>query len=207
MTKPWMYLIFLTFPLALLGCSSADDDVSDDDAADDDTSSDDDANDDDDTSGDDDATADLVLSSSAFADGATIPTDYTCLGQDISPPLEWSGVAAGTESFAIIMDDPDAGDFSHWAIYDIPGDVTSLAEGVSPDGNLPAGAQELMNWFGFVGYGGCCPPNVHTYEFTIWAVDTATLPIDSTAGFSDLEAAAEAAALDSAVLTGTFGPS
>jgi hypothetical protein len=118
----------------------------------------------------------VTLDSNAFTDGGTIPKRYTCEGQDISPPLAWSGVPAGTKSLALIVDDPDAPDpkapkrtYVHWVLFDIPPTVTSLPEG----GTLPAGTREGRNDWGRTGYGGPCPPiGRHRYFHKLYALDT-----------------------------------
>jgi len=117
----------------------------------------------------------LELTSSAYSDGGDIPERYTGAGEDISPPLQWSDVPEGTESFVIIMDDIDApmGIWVHWVIYDIPGDVTTLAEGVPAEDILPDGVKQGVNDFRRIGYGGPCPPpgSAHRYVITLYALD------------------------------------
>jgi Raf kinase inhibitor-like YbhB/YbcL family protein len=103
------------------------------------------------------------------------------------------------------MIDPDASDTPHWAIYDIPADQGWLSEGISPGGELPAGALELNNYRGAVGYAGPRPPAEHSYRFTLYAVDVPSLGVDTSAGFDELEAAAEAVQLDSGTITGVYG--
>lgn len=112
----------------------------------------------------------LKVSSTAFSDGQTIPRQYTCEGQDISPPLEWSSTPRGAKSFAIVCDDPDApsSTFTHWVLYDLTPETTELAEGSS------GGGTEGMNSFGKAGYGGPCPPpghGPHRYMFKVYALD------------------------------------
>jgi Raf kinase inhibitor-like YbhB/YbcL family protein len=109
------------------------------------------------------------LSSPAFADGAEIPAHHTCDGDDVSPRLTWSGVPDRARSLALVLDDPDAprGTFTHWVVYDLPADLTELAEG-STDGT------QGWNSFGRTGYGGPCPPprdDPHRYRFTLYALD------------------------------------
>jgi Raf kinase inhibitor-like YbhB/YbcL family protein len=89
-----------------------------------------------------------------------------------SPAISWATGPAGTSSYAVTILDPDAHEFVHWAVLDIPATVTSLAAGISPGGSLPAGAHELDNGFGKPGYGGPCPPpgSIHHYVLTVWAV-------------------------------------
>lgn len=119
----------------------------------------------------------LEFSSSAFKDGADIPATYTCDGENISPPLAWSGAPAGTKSFALIVDDPDAPDpkaprgvWVHWVVYNLPADVAQLREGVT---TLPAGVKLGVNDFKQTAYGGPCPPiGKHRYFFKLYALDT-----------------------------------
>lgn len=115
----------------------------------------------------------LVMSSPAFEHGHPIPSRYSCEGDDISPPLEWSGIPEGTKSLALIVDDPDAPKraWTHWLLYDMPPDVTSLAEGLGGD-DLPPGAREGLNDWKRVGWGGPCPPTGrHRYSFRLYALD------------------------------------
>jgi Raf kinase inhibitor-like YbhB/YbcL family protein len=121
----------------------------------------------------------FVLSSPAFAAGAAIPQRFTCEGSDIAPPLAWSGAPAGTKSFALIVDDPDAPDpaapertWVHWVLYDISSTAHSLDEAVKGAG-LPPGTREGLNDWGHTGYGGPCPPiGRHRYFHKLYAVDT-----------------------------------
>lgn len=121
----------------------------------------------------------LTLHSSAFQPGGSIPTQYTCEGRDIAPPLAWSGAPSGTKSFALIVDDPDAPDpkapkmtWVHWVLYDIPASTTSLPEGVTPSA-LPPGTRAGKNDWKKGEYGGPCPPiGRHHYHFKLYALDT-----------------------------------
>ncbi len=113
----------------------------------------------------------FVLTSSVFSAGAEIPTQYTCEGQDRSPPLAWSNLPMGTESLVLIVDDPDSPPkgWVHWVLYNLPQTTASLAEGAKP---LPQGALEGMNDFKRTGYGGPCPPSGrHRYFFKLYALD------------------------------------
>jgi Raf kinase inhibitor-like YbhB/YbcL family protein len=122
----------------------------------------------------------LTLTSSAFAPNGSIPAQYTCDGPDRSPPLAWAGPPAGTKSFALIVDDPDAPDpkapkrvWVHWVLYNLPADATGLPEGVT---RPPAGTREGKNDWNKTGYGGPCPPiGRHRYFFKLYALD-AMLP-------------------------------
>ena len=117
----------------------------------------------------------LSIKSPAFNDGDTMDAKYTCKGEDISPPLSWEGAPAGTKSFALICDDPDAPFMTwvHWVVYDIPADVSGLEEGLPKDKELPNGARQGTTDFRRIGYGGPCPPpgNPHRYFFKLYALD------------------------------------
>jgi Raf kinase inhibitor-like YbhB/YbcL family protein len=114
----------------------------------------------------------LQVRSSAFADGQSIPTKYTCDGGNTSPPLEWTGAPATTKSYALICDDPDASaaGFTHWVLYDIGGTVTGLPENASTGVD---GASSMKK----PGYVGPCPPpgGAHRYFFRVYALDIVSL--------------------------------
>jgi Raf kinase inhibitor-like YbhB/YbcL family protein len=143
----------------------------------------------------------LHVNSSAFSEGKPIPEKYTCDGQNVSPPLTWTGAPANTSSFAIIVDDPDApsGTFTHWVLYDLPAGVTELKEAASGSG------KEGVNDFGKKGYGGPCPPpgGPHRYFFRVYALDRASL---GRAGLSKQEvlAAMKSHILAEGQLIGTY---
>lgn len=116
----------------------------------------------------------MDITSSAFTSNSPIPRKYTCDGDDISPPLRWSGVPASTRTVAVICDDPDAPrkDFVHWVVFNVPARVGQFAEHLPTTERLPDGGQQGMNDFGNIGYGGPCPPSgTHHYRFTLYAVD------------------------------------
>ena len=114
----------------------------------------------------------FTLSSSAFGGGETIPTIYTCDGDEVSPPLEWTGAPGDTTAYALIMEDPDANGFVHWVVVNLPGDATSLDEGAS--GSMPEGSIEGAAGSGDLGYIGPCPPSgEHHYVFTLYALSEA----------------------------------
>ena len=119
----------------------------------------------------------LSLSSIAFQDGEIIPAKYTCEGQDISPPLMWSELPQGTQSLALIVDDPDApgGVFTHWVVFNILPDSRQLPAAIPTQAQLSSGALQGKNDFGRIGYGGPCPPlgRPHRYRFTLYALDRA----------------------------------
>jgi Raf kinase inhibitor-like YbhB/YbcL family protein len=118
------------------------------------------------------------IQSSEFDHGASIPTVYTCMGEDISPPLSWKDVPAGTRSLALIVHDPDVPDpdnpvriWVHWVLYNMPADVTALAENTA-SAELPPGTLQGMNDWNRTGYGGPCPPiGRHRYFFRLYALD------------------------------------
>ncbi len=118
---------------------------------------------------------DLKITSSAFDEGTMIPKKYTCDDEDISPPLSWTEIPDGVESFALICDDPDApmGTWVHWVIFNIPSNVHELPEGVPTNETLKNGSKQGTNDFGKIGYGGPCPPGgTHRYFFKLYALDT-----------------------------------
>ncbi|MEA2109127.1 MAG: YbhB/YbcL family Raf kinase inhibitor-like protein [Pseudomonadota bacterium] len=126
----------------------------------------------------------MELKSTAFVQSGKIPARYTCDGQDISPPLEWGAAPKGTESLAIICDDPDApvGIWVHWVYYDIPVGETRLPEHVRVAEQPATGGRQGINDFRKVGYGGPCPPGgTHRYYFKIFALDVRlNLPVGTT---------------------------
>ncbi len=134
--------------------------------------------------GDPDMTAQtktITVSSDAFKEGGAIPKKYSGEGENISPPLQWSGVPAGARELVLIVDDPDAPrkePFVHWVLYNVPATVNSLKEGVekAAEPSSPAGARQGKNSGGEVGYMGPMPPpghGVHHYHFRLYAIDKA----------------------------------
>jgi len=121
----------------------------------------------------------LTLKSSAFDNGGPIPSRYTCQGDDVSPPLTWTGVPETARSLVLIVEDPDAPDpaapkmtWVHWLLYNIPPDVPGLPGDVG-SANLPPGTQEGLNSWKKTGYGGPCPPiGRHRYFHKLYALDT-----------------------------------
>ncbi|MBH65633.1 MAG: YbhB/YbcL family Raf kinase inhibitor-like protein [Chloroflexi bacterium] len=118
--------------------------------------------------------ATLDLSSPAFEDGGSIPSEYTCDGADDSPPIRWGDVPSGTKSIAIVVDAPDAPSriFRHWSVYNIPAGTNSLSAGQETLFELKDSARNSINDFGNVGYSGPCPPDgeTHEYVFFIYAL-------------------------------------
>ena len=108
------------------------------------------------------------LTSPAIRAGEPIPREYTCDGDDRSPPLWWSGAPPGTQAFALIVDDPDARGFVHWVVADLSPSLHGLAENASSDSGA---GHEGRNDFGRTGYGGPCPPSgSHRYVFRLYAL-------------------------------------
>lgn len=154
------------------------------------------------------ATSPLKLASPAFDHQGTIPRKYTCQGDDVSPPLTWSGLPEGTKSLVLIVDDPDAPDpaspkttWVHWVLYDIPPSAGGLDEAVSA---LPSGTQRGTNSWKKTGYGGPCPPiGRHRYFHKLYALDTTLSGLDR----PDKEAVGAAMkghVIGQAVLIGTY---
>ena len=152
----------------------------------------------------------LTLKSTAFAADGAIPARCTCEGDDVSPPLAWSGAPAGTKSFALIVDDPDAPDpaapkmtWVHWVLHDLPATATGLAEDIGP-GSLPPGTREGVNDWGRTGYGGPCPPiGRHRYFHKLYALDTVLGDLGRPKKAA-LEKAMQGHILAEAVLVGTY---
>lgn len=152
----------------------------------------------------------MILTSAAFIAGGSIPSVHTCDGKDISPPLAWSGVPAGTKSLALIVDDPDAPDpaapkmtWVHWVLYNLPADAAQLPQGVAP-GQLPAGTREGKNDWKRTGYGGPCPPiGRHRYFHKLYALDV-VLPDLGQPTKARLEQAMQGHILGQAELIGTY---
>jgi hypothetical protein len=152
------------------------------------------------------ARATLWLRSESFSDGGAIPRRYTCDGADSSPQLQWPAAPAGTKSFAMVMDDPDAPiDFTHWLAWNIPPGSRQLAEGASTEGSMPIGSAEGRNNFGRLGYGGPCPPrgNPHHYFFRVYALDI-RLDLPAAATRRELDAAMGGHILVQGQIVGTY---
>lgn len=117
---------------------------------------------------------DITIFAESFRNGETIPAEYTCEGENVSPSISWSGIPEGTKSIALIMDDPDAprGTFIHWVLYNIPANINKLPRSIQGAEILKDGSRHGTTDFGRVGYGGPCPPyGVHRYYFRIYAID------------------------------------
>jgi Raf kinase inhibitor-like YbhB/YbcL family protein len=150
----------------------------------------------------------MRLRSSAFSDGAAIPQRFTCEGEDISPALQWSDAPAGTKSFVLLCDDPDApgGTWHHWAAYGIPSGSTELPEGAGRSGG-GEGIKQAINDFGRPGYGGPCPPRghgPHHYHFKLLALSIASLPVRKDPSCRDVEREARKHLIEEAKLVGLY---
>ncbi len=150
----------------------------------------------------------LRLTSAAFQDQGTIPTKYTCDGQDISPALSWTGAPNETKSFTLIMDDPDArpNTWVHWVIYDLPASAHGLPENVPKKEELASGARNGVNGEPKIGYEGPCPPPgpEHLYHFRLYALG-ARLGLKPGATKFELERAMKGRVLGEAQLRGRYG--
>jgi Raf kinase inhibitor-like YbhB/YbcL family protein len=149
----------------------------------------------------------LDLTSTAFKEGEPIPQQYTGDGRDLSPPLAWGEPPAGTKSFALIADDPDAPrkTWVHWVLFNVPPATRTLGEGVPKKNDLPDGSKQGKTDFGTVGYGGPAPPpgKPHRYYFKLYALDT-TLNLPAGATKPDLDAAMKGHTLAEGQVMGTY---
>lgn len=149
----------------------------------------------------------MQLETSAFPPGGDIPVRFTCDGSDDSPALEWTEPPAGTQSFTLVADDPDAprGTWVHWVLYDLPARARELPEAVPPDKELASGARQGRNDFRKIGYGGPCPPPgpAHRYYFRLFALDRA-LGLKSGATRNEIDRAMEGHILARAELMGRY---
>ena len=147
------------------------------------------------------------ISSPSFSQGSEIPRKFTCDGADVSPELTWTGPPAGTQSFALIADDPDApvGTWTHWVLYDLPAPTATLAEGVSKVDEVPTGGRQGRNDFRKIGYGGPCPPpgKPHRYFFKLYALDR-MLNLKPGSSKQDVEQAMQNHILGKAEVMGTY---
>ncbi len=149
----------------------------------------------------------LELTSTAFAQGEPIPREYTADGRNVPPPLQWTEGPAGTRSFALVCEDPDApsGTFTHWVLGNVPAEVHELTEEASRETVLPNGATQGRNDFGKVGYGGPSPPpgKLHRYFFKLYALDR-PLDLQPGAAKDQVLAAMKGHVLGEAQLVGTY---
>lgn len=151
----------------------------------------------------------LTIKSTAFEHGAEIPDRYTCKGDDVSPPLNWQGIPEAARSLVLIVDDPDAPDplapkmvWVHWVLYNIPADISSLAEHTTSS-TLPTGAIEGINDWQRPGYSGPCPPvGRHRYFHKLYALDIVLENLNNP-GKTGVEAAMQGHVISQAELVGT----
>src|SRR5689334_462526 len=153
------------------------------------------------------------LKSPSFDNEGAIPKKHTCQGDDVAPPLAWSGQPPNAKSFALIVDDPDAPDprapkttWVHWVLYNIPASTTTLPEG-TVSRTLPEGTREGLNDWKRTGYGGPCPPvGRHRYYHKVYALDV-MLPDLGRPTKAELEKAMHGHVLAEAQLMGTYAKS
>jgi Raf kinase inhibitor-like YbhB/YbcL family protein len=146
--------------------------------------------------------AGIALTSPAFRDGATLPTRFTCSGDGASPPLAWSRVPPDARELALVVEDPDAGNFVHWTVLGIPTSTTSAAQGAAPRGGV-----ETDNSFGKHGWGAPCPPKgdaPHRYVFALYATREA-LGLDRSATPDQVRDKLGKLAIARGVLTARYG--
>jgi Raf kinase inhibitor-like YbhB/YbcL family protein len=161
--------------------------------------------------------AGFTLTSTDFTDGGKIAqpqvfNGFGCTGGNVSPALKWSGAPAATQSFALMVHDPDAPTGSgwwHWIVYNIPASTSSLPAGVGdPQKNLlPAGVMQGRTDYGTHGYGGPCPPpgKPHHYHFRLYALKVAKLEVSADASPALIGFNVRAQQLGVAELTGLYG--
>jgi Raf kinase inhibitor-like YbhB/YbcL family protein len=148
-----------------------------------------------------DAPATIAVTSTAFGEGDAIPERYTCDGDEVSPPLAWTGVPEDSAALALVVDDPDAssGTFTHWVVLDVPVTTTS-----SDAGGVPEGGVQATSSAGDAAYAGPCPPSgTHHYRFTVVALD-AECGLTEGATLDDALAAVDEHAIARGTLTGTY---
>ena len=146
------------------------------------------------------------ITSPAFSAGGPIPVKYSCKGSDITPALTWSEPPAGTQSFALILDDPDSpsGTWVHWVMFNIPASARGLPENIPTDPQLSDGSLQGRTSAGTSGYHGPCPPSgIHRYFFKLYALDT-MLSLPASANKEKVLAAMESHILANVELMGTF---
>lgn len=148
----------------------------------------------------------IVVTSRAFKNMQPLPVTYACDGEDVSPPLAWSGVPSAAKSLVLIADDPDApaGTWVHWVLYDLPASLDSLEENVPKTDTLANGGRQGITDFRRIGYGGPCPPSgTHRYFFRLFALDVILgLPPGKTR--RDIDRAMQGHIIASGELVGTY---
>lgn len=154
----------------------------------------------------------MKITSPEFHHGQPIPKRYASDGEDISPPLNWSGAPEGTHAFALVCEDLDATDenhpFIHWIVYGISSRSSVLPEGLAPVAEIgaPISAYQGRNSFGNLGYGGPQPPSgTHRYVFTLYALD-ADIGLKPGLGYTEVMSAMRGHILEQAGIKGTYRP-
>ncbi len=151
----------------------------------------------------------FALTSTAFSEGQSMPVNHACSdlqGKDMSPPLAWTAAPGGTQSFALIVEDPDApgGVWTHWIIYNLPASTTSLTEGYPLGATQEGGVKQALSDFGVAGYGGMCPPSgTHRYYFKLYALN-GNISLPATAKRADFLSAINGRVLGEASLMGRY---
>ena len=146
------------------------------------------------------------ITSPEFGEGQPIPRKFTCDAEDISPPIQWEDAPAGTVSFSLIVNDPDApaGDWVHWVLYNLPAGTHQLAEGIPAEKSLPVGTLQGRNSWHQVRYGGPCPPSgIHHYYFRLYALDC-EMKMEGGAERQDVRSAMQGHILAEAQLMGIY---
>jgi Raf kinase inhibitor-like YbhB/YbcL family protein len=158
--------------------------------------------------------ATITVTSDLFDDGATIPSSaaFSAAGGDnVSPPLAWSGVPDGTKSLAVTCYDPDAPTtvgFAHWLLFDLDPGTESLDAGAGASGKNPKGSVLGFTDWGESQYGGMAPPpedDPHHYQFTVWALDVPSLEVDETTTYAKFNFLTRGHVLAKGTLVGRFG--
>ena len=149
----------------------------------------------------------MELKTSSFEPSGFIPKRFTCEGENVAPEVEWRNPPAGTQSYAIIEDDPDApsGTFVHWVVYNVPAKYTRISEGMLKNDAMTPGIRQGTNDFSSIGYSGPCPPpgKAHRYFIRLYALDTTT-SLHPAATREELDAAMQGHILARAELMGRF---
>jgi Raf kinase inhibitor-like YbhB/YbcL family protein len=149
----------------------------------------------------------FAITSTSFPNSRDIPKKFTCDGADVSPELSWTEAPQGTQSFALIADDPDApsGTWTHWVLFDLPSTADSLPEGMSKIDELPGGERQGRNDFRKIGYNGPCPPpgKPHRYFYRLYALDR-KLDLKPGASKQEVEQAMEGRILGKAEWIGKY---
>ena len=149
----------------------------------------------------------FAITSVSFPNSGDIPKKFTCDGADVSPELSWTEAPPGTQSFALIADDPDApsGTWTHWVLFDLSSTADSLPEGMSKIDELPGGERQGRNDFRKIGYNGPCPPpgKPHRYFYRLYALDR-KLDLKPGASKQEVEQAMEGGVLGQAEWMGKY---